>query len=853
MRDQIMVEQAGVRWLRPGNTPASALLRRLLFLFAVLAPLMAAAQLATEAPLVLTPGQAPQSELYGPVLTMTGDASPEAAWAELRQAEPSAPVGISTEPVWSLLPLFTDFPAAETHRFHAVMRSYFLQSVTFYLLDAEGNLLGTERAGAMEADSWKRSETDRLAVSFDLAGERPYYLLTRTLSNTPLAKGLQLVSDEARSLQRERQRALYWSTLSILLAATVFSVVILMAHRGRTYIWLLAFHLQALVYFSVMVGYGHLIWPPWLFQVLSQSIMVLNFLFLFILFRFARSFLPMTDVPGRTVRLKAVTGWSLLVAALISLFVSDHYTLPLFALALVVVVALVLRDVARAIRAGYWPGWILLLAMAMQALGGVVGTSAFLHALPVNVFTLNAYMVSTLVALGVLSFSVALRLRYIESAQRKMVLRDAATGYPSRAYVSEVLAPLWDELLQRHGQMWLVMVKVINLDDVHSMLGPRAAEAVSLELLQQLDPQLQALGWAMELPGVPDCHLCLINRDEAVFVVAPAHADKFRPEQMFRFTRARVNFQGSQLYIRGRCAVYRCTLPDEPLEQALRKLTTVMVSTRDENVRIAEYSRAMDHRFQRRHWLAGELQSALQQGALSFCIQPQYDLQSGCLVGGELLARWYHPVAGAIGPAEFIPLAEKTGLVSRITRHMLDSALSWLHRHPDADIRLALNLSAADLDNPDLLDWVDAAFERWPQAPHRLFLEITESDMMRNRELSLQHVAALKSRGVGLAIDDFGTGYSSLSYLSHILPDEIKIDRSFVERMHSGDIDRSIVQSVIQLAHSLRAVTVAEGIETAEQLQVLQEAGCHRGQGYYWHRPLDEAAFTALVVQMMQD
>jgi EAL domain-containing protein (putative c-di-GMP-specific phosphodiesterase class I) len=212
--------------------------------------------------------------------------------------------------------------------------------------------------------------------------------------------------------------------------------------------------------------------------------------------------------------------------------------------------------------------------------------------------------------------------------------------------------------------------------------------------------------------------------------------------------------------------------------------------------------------------------------------QPLVDLERGEINGFEALLRWNHPVRGMIGPGEFIPLAEETGLIVPIGEWVLRKACAEAARWP-ANLTIAVNLSPAQFRSPQLVPNVMSALAFARIAPHRLELEVTESVIMQDRDAAFAALGELRQRGVRIALDDFGTGYSSLSFLQGFPFDKVKIDRSFVKELASPrEESRRIAQAVVRFAVSLGKTTTAEGVETKELLDLVRAEGCSEMQGY---------------------
>jgi EAL domain-containing protein (putative c-di-GMP-specific phosphodiesterase class I) len=238
--------------------------------------------------------------------------------------------------------------------------------------------------------------------------------------------------------------------------------------------------------------------------------------------------------------------------------------------------------------------------------------------------------------------------------------------------------------------------------------------------------------------------------------------------------------------------------------------------------------------------LENELRKALPENELQLHYQPQFDTATGEIIGVEALVRWHHPRRGWISPAQFIPIAEQSGLIETLGAWVLRTAcaqnMQW-QRHGYSPIRMAVNVSARQFQQKGFIDIVDRVLEETGLDPRWLELEVTENIVMENVSQTIMTLTALKARSISLAIDDFGTGYSSLSYLRQFPIDRLKIDRSFVAEVITNADDAAIASAVISLARTLNLEVVAEGVETAEQARFLTERQCDIMQGYYFGRP----------------
>jgi EAL domain-containing protein (putative c-di-GMP-specific phosphodiesterase class I) len=248
--------------------------------------------------------------------------------------------------------------------------------------------------------------------------------------------------------------------------------------------------------------------------------------------------------------------------------------------------------------------------------------------------------------------------------------------------------------------------------------------------------------------------------------------------------------------------------------------------------------------------LSTDLRDALARDELTLHYQPVVDLATGRLVSMEALARWHHPSRGPVSPAKFVGVAEATGLAPALDRWVLDRVrrdADTLRRAVPGRLHVAVNISATHLSDPGLEEAVLSALRTGHLSAGELLLEVTESAMMDNLDQARAVLERLRAHGVHAAIDDFGTGYSSLGYLSRLPVSTVKIDRSFIENITEDTDALAITSSVIRLARTMRLTTIAEGVETPEQLAILRRLGCTAAQGFLFSPAVAPATLTDVV------
>jgi diguanylate cyclase (GGDEF)-like protein/PAS domain S-box-containing protein len=419
-----------------------------------------------------------------------------------------------------------------------------------------------------------------------------------------------------------------------------------------------------------------------------------------------------------------------------------------------------------------------------------------------------------------------------ETTDRK--LADPVTGLPNRLIFRERL-----ETAARAGRDFgLLLVNLDRFRAVNDTFGLHAGD----ELLARAAQKLELAASAADI-------VANLGADEFA-VLADAGSAVRLAERVAAAFRDPFTVGGEKLYAQASIGLAMRGPEHGSGEEVLRDAQLALRRAKDEGGARIELS---DPKSQadalRRLGLERDLRRALDEGEITAWFQPVVRLEDGAVVGFEALARWLKPDGAMVSPAEFIPIAEETGLIAALDARVLGLACAEAARWPDADGKppyVAVNVSAKKFGDPGLLDLVDRVLAETGLDPRRLKLEITEGTIMRDPAAAERGVNELAFRQVGLAIDDFGTGYSSLAYLHRFRADTLKIDRSFVGALDKSDSGLVIVRAIIGLAQSLKMRIVAEGIETPQQHRILQELGCAFGQGFLFSRPVPIAAVAAL-------
>ncbi|MEG3191671.1 bifunctional diguanylate cyclase/phosphodiesterase [Lysobacter sp. D1-1-M9] len=318
-----------------------------------------------------------------------------------------------------------------------------------------------------------------------------------------------------------------------------------------------------------------------------------------------------------------------------------------------------------------------------------------------------------------------------------------------------------------------------------------------------------------------------------------------RARALVETLRAPLRLSGTQVSLDVSVGVSMYPEHGDTPDMLLRRADIAMYEAKDVHAGVVLYQSGHDEVHLRQLTLVADLRLAFSRGELSMVFQPKIELASGRVAHAEALIRWAHPHFGWVRPDEFVPLAERTGLIHELTRFVLDRSLQqqrlWLDQ--GMDIALAVNISSIDLLDSGFPEVVLGMLALHGVAPGKLIIEITESTLMRDINAAIKVLQRLREHGVRLSIDDFGTGHSSLAQLRRLPVDEIKIDKSFVTGLTEGSDGAVIVRSAIEIGHNMGLRVIAEGVETAGSLALLQRYGCDMAQGFLFTAPLCAPGF----------
>ena len=431
-----------------------------------------------------------------------------------------------------------------------------------------------------------------------------------------------------------------------------------------------------------------------------------------------------------------------------------------------------------------------------------------------------------------------------EAHIRRLAYFDSLTGLPNRTMIREVMGKAIDCAQSQAAGRAVLFIDLDNFKRINDTLGHSAGDEVLKQTAERLRLAARGPDTALRQPD----HVARMGGDEFLLFVPELKETRdarLIAERVAKLLEAPLRAGGHELFVTASIGIAVCPQDGTDIETLLRNADLAMYfAKRDGRIKVQQYDAQMNATALKRLTLESRLRGAMDRGELFLHYQPQLNLRSGSVCAVEALLRWNNADLGLVPPLEFIPVAEECGLIDSIGEWVLRTACiqaaQWRNHGLPLE-RMAVNVSAVQLDQPNFVDRVAQALRDSGLPPNVLELELTEGALIANLDNARAMLERLKSLHVQIAIDDFGVGYSSMNYLKELAVDRLKVDRSFVSGIDTAKKDRSIAAAIISMAQSMNLKVTAEGVEDQRQLAILQSQQCDEVQGYHIARPMPAA------------
>ena len=423
----------------------------------------------------------------------------------------------------------------------------------------------------------------------------------------------------------------------------------------------------------------------------------------------------------------------------------------------------------------------------------------------------------------------------------RMAHYDALTGLPNRTLLLDRLTRAIDWAERRDQQVALLLLDLDGFKTVNDSLGHPVGDALLAQVAERLKASIRIEDTVGRLGG-DEFALVLGDLEDGTDVVEVVR-------KILTVVEVPFEVDGHAALVTASIGIAVYPLDGVDRNELIRNADAAMYGAKEAGRNTYRFYQArMTREAQGRLYLEQALRRALQQNELEVWYQPQIRLSDGACVGAEALVRWRDPDKGMISPAEFIPLAERTGLIVPLGEYVIEEVCQairqWRHSGLDCGC-VSVNVAGAQITRSDFVKTVSGCLARYALPAEVLAIEVTETLLMEHMEHAIEVLDDIKALGMKTAIDDFGTGYSSLAYLKRLPIDTLKIDRAFVQDIEDDPYDQAINRTIVAMGHSLEFTVIAEGVESEAQLSFLRAEGCDEGQGYLFSRPLPMEGFTA--------
>lgn len=739
--------------------------------------------------------------------------------------------------------------STKTSQLHLKFPNTMIDELNFYLM-SDDKLIKSWQKGAQQ-DWLPQVERDAIWLTLPLSQNFESVLLIRKYSSGSLLSPIAFFSDEQVAEAKLKQKINWTILISALLLLLLYNMAVYSFFRAPAFIYYITLNASLILGISVTSGMGVWLFPESLYSFLNQFKATINALSIWSVYRFSLFFFNIESILPKVWKKRHYGDIAFATYVFISCFASYQQLIFIF-LSLQLGASVVC--LIGLVRTGARKSWAIksyLVAWSCVIFGASVESLIFLNIIPYSDFNASIYPVCTIIELIGFSFAFAENAHSNEVSRQHQLVTDLHTGLPNRRFYFTQLKKELKKLALIEDSFALVTIQFTSQYSMNHIFGPEKADIAIRQTALILNLQLLQSDNSVTFKMPNKDVACLIKT--STNTLAFLCKDHKKLDLMIQELQPTLEDVVSieHFDMQHQYSIGAAIFPEH--SNKLATLFRYSLIAADVNNLCNESWSLFNQRYQinhvYQHKLLARLKEDVRAQKLTFEVQPQIELSSGRIIGGEVLIRWHNDEMGRVGPDEFIPLAESAGLIYMVTQMIIDKVFTWVadNRHIVENRHLSINVSAKDMLRSDFANQVINLSLRHQVSPDCFILEVTESSFFEHNTTVENNIKTLKDAGFRLSIDDFGAGYSSMHSVMVLSPAEIKIDRMFIQNLHKDETSFTLCKTLVTLITELGAQTVAEGVEGQQTINQLMEWGCQVGQGFGLYKPMGPDSYCELI------
>ncbi|WP_191602199.1 EAL domain-containing protein [Marinomonas algicola] len=763
------------------------------------------------------------------------------------QAYPSA-ISFSDKTFWHKLsfPINVD---EDPHVLYLKISNYMIDNLNFYLFHGEERVQEWVYGDTQEWNTDKLYDGIWIPIQFDQ--NRPTHLLIRRQSNGPILFPISFYNESNIEAGKKQQHTFWVIAFTSLTILLLYNIVIYLLTRVSAFIYYVSFNIGLIVSLGMILGFGRWFLPnEFLFQWLALHLLTLHTVLIWAVYRFSLLFLNLKKHHPIFWVHRFKVDASLFGFVIISYFLTESTMAPIF----------LFLQIMISVLCAYWAFYtksthtlatkLYIFSWGVMLIGALIGSGIYWNLIPYNGYTEYSFLLSSIIQLLGFSFAFSARVRQSDMDRHLHSLIDSVSGLPNRQFFLSQLDSVFKKARKDNRIISLVLIRLADHHTLSQAVGPASADNAAGQAFLEINKALMTLDDIVKFHWVERSivKLIRIGSSNCLFLTYSKDIDALLTKLMPTLEKS-IWFGDLEFKHSINMGIAQYPLDADNVEKLFQNAQLATEANQHSQNDWTAYDRKLksDHKNQLN--ILSLLNRDLKHKKLSFHVQPQVSLIDKSIVGAEVLLRWHNHELGHVSPALFIPLAEKTGLILKITQFIIQEVFLWISENPSLvqHRHVSINISAKDLLLADFSQKIIAMKKHYNIPASNVILEVTETSIFEDNETFRINLSLLRQHGFNFSIDDFGTGYSSMHNVIALEPVEIKIDRMFVQDIDQSKINYILSNCIIDLCERTRSQSTAEGIETVEEMQTLQALSCQVGQGYLFHKPMPPENYLALL------